>query len=123
LGGIIVGNGLNVTSTGVLSVTSNSSLNQLNKLIYKRVSGASSEIWMANYDGTNNVRINISLPSGIVFNDDMLPTLSPNGQKIFFTAGTSTRGDLFSCNVDGSNIIKIVDKGGASNNIILGGAY
>ena len=123
LGGVIIGNGLTVTSTGIFSVTSNSGLNQLNKLIYKRVSGTSSEIWMANYDGTNNVKINITLPSGIVFNDDMQPTLSPNGQKLFFTAGTSTRGDLYSCNADGSNIIKIVDKGGTSNDTIFGGTY
>jgi len=124
LGGVIVGSGLSITSSGVLSVTSTSGgLTQLNKLIYKKVVSSTAEIWTANYDGTANAKVNITLPSGVVFSDDMNPVLSPNGQKIFFTAGTVFNGDLYSCNADGSSVIKIVDKGGASNNIILGGAY
>ncbi len=67
--------------------------------------------------------MNITLPSGVEFSDDMNPVMSPNGEKIFFTAGTSPYGDLYSCNFDGSNLTKIVDRGGGTNNIILGGAY
>ena len=125
LGGIIVGNGLSITSNGTLSVTSSGGLTQLNKLIFKKIVGSGAEIWTANYDGSNAIKINIILPTGIVYSDDMNPVMSPNGQKIFFTAGLSGSfaGDLYSCNADGSSVTKIVDKGGSNNNIILGGAY
>ncbi|MBX3256654.1 MAG: hypothetical protein KF862_21135 [Chitinophagaceae bacterium] len=55
----------------------------------------------------------------------MNPIISLDGQKTFFTATASASvfsGDLYSCNVDGINIIKIVDKGSSGNNIILGAA-
>jgi len=124
LGGVVVGSGLSVTANGVLSViASQAGLTQLNKIIYKKIIGSTAEIWTSNYDGSNNAKVNISLPSGVIFSDDMQPVLSPNGQKIFFTAGTTWNGDIYSCNVDGSSVIKIVDRGNASNNIILGGAY
>lgn len=122
LGGVIIGTGLTVNSSGVLSVTS-SGATQQNKLIFKKVVGSTAEIWTANYDGTSAAKVNITLPSGVVFSDDMNPVVSPNGQKIFFTAGTTFNGDIYSCNADGSTVTKVVDKGGVSNNIILGSAY
>jgi Tol biopolymer transport system component len=126
LGGVIVGSGLSVTSAGVLSVTPSSSGSILNKLIFKKnFSGTiPPEIWTANYDGTGAAKVNINLPSGIIYSDNMNPAMSPNGTKIFFTAGSSGQyyGDLYSCNVDGSSVTKIVDRGSA-NDIILGGAY
>ncbi|MBI2284517.1 MAG: hypothetical protein HYU71_12465 [Bacteroidetes bacterium] len=136
LGGVIVGNGLSITSNGTLSVTTTGSgggLTQLNKLIFKKnlvTPGSSvvSEIWIANYDGTGAAKVNISLPTGIGFSDNLNPVMSPNGQKIFFTAGPISTsqivasGDLYSCNVDGSSVTKILDKGGANNDIILGAA-
>jgi hypothetical protein len=127
LGGIIVGSGLSVNSLGVLSTTSTGGgLTQLNKLIFKKViSGSGAEIWTAKYDGTSAAKVNISLPGGVSYSDDMSPVMSPDGTKIFFTAGpTGTfEGDLYTCNADGSNVTKIVDRGGNNNNIILGGAY
>ena len=122
LGGVIIGTGLTVNSSGVLSVTS-SGATQQNKLIFKKVVGSTAEIWTANYDGASAAKVNITLPSGVVFSDDMNPVVSPNGQKIFFTAGTTFNGDIYSCNADGSTVTKVVDKGGVSNNIILGSAY
>lgn len=134
LGGVIVGSGLSITSSGILSVTpptGNTGLTQLNKIIYTKVINSnSSEIWISNYDGTGNAKVNIVLPSGIGFSEEMVPVLSPNGQKIFFTAGTlasgSSRavyGDIYSCNADGSGVVKIVDRGASTNGIIIGGAY
>ena len=67
----------------------------------------------------------IILPSGITFSDNLNPVMSPNGLKIFFTAGVYTLGnygDLYSCNPDGSSVTKIVATAGGSE-IILGGAY
>lgn len=137
LGGVIIGNGLSITSNGTLSVTgTGGGLTQLSKLIFKKIivtPGSSvdhvTEIWVANYDGTGAAKVNITLPTGVDFSDNMNPVMSPNGQKIFFTAGIRTgtsqiafSGDLYSCNVDGSSVTRIIDKGGASNDIILGAA-
>jgi hypothetical protein len=127
LGGVIVGSGLSVTSNGTISVLPNTpGLTQLNKLIFKKnIGGGSSEVWTANYDGSNAGKVAITLPAGVSFSDDMNPVLSPDGQKIFFTAGATgtSGGDLYSCNSNGSNVTKIVEKGGSDDNIILGAAY
>lgn len=100
---------------------------QLEKVIFKKVinSGGTTivEIWTAKYDGTSAAKVNIALPSGVLFSDDMTPMFSPDGQKIFFTASSEWGGNLYVCNADGSGVSKIVDKGGSDNNIILGGAY
>jgi Tol biopolymer transport system component len=125
LGGVIIGEELNITSNGTVSVKT-TTRDVLHKLIFKRITASGAEIWTANYDGTNAAKVNISLPPNVVFSDDMSPIMSPDGQKIFFTAAAATsvfNGDLYSCNVDGTNIIKIVDKGGSNNNILLGAAY
>ncbi|RQO78871.1 hypothetical protein DBR40_03865 [Pedobacter sp. KBW01] len=121
MGGIIVGSGLSVSQNGTLSA--NAGTTQLNKLIYSRITydaggtykGA--EIWTANYDGSAQTKINVSLPSGIVFAENPSPKLSPNGTKIFFTAGPSSSYNptmasvesLYSCNIDGSSVVKIIE--------------
>jgi Tol biopolymer transport system component len=106
------------------------STTQLNKVIFaKKFSNAYPEIWVCNYDGTNATRVNITLPSGIVFSDKLQSSLSPNGQKIFFTAGpsefssdrTTYNTDLYVCNIDGTGVTKIYDRGTSA--IQLGGAY
>ena len=57
LGGVIVGNGLSVTSNGTLSVNASGGTTQQNKLLFVKsfVVGTTetSEIWTVNYDGTN----------------------------------------------------------------------
>lgn len=112
----------------------NIGLIQLNKIIYTKHSREpeSYEIWIANYDGTSNTKVNIMLPSGVFLGlgDDV--RLSPDGKKIFFAAGPPVNYngftfaetcDLYSCNVDGSNVTKIVDRGGTNNNLTINGAY
>ena len=124
LGGIIVGSGLNVTSSGVISVPYGNSTAQINKVIYSKANNGTYEIWVCNYDGSGAAKVNITLPNGINFFEPV-PAMSPNGQKIFFTAGpgsgSSVHGDLYSCNFDGTNVTKIAGDG--VNNIHLGGAY
>ncbi len=108
---------------------SNTSITQINKIIYAKsiflnnVYTGVVEIWVCNSDGTGNAKVNITLPAGVSYSDAMTPAMSPNGQKIFFTAGTSGtyKGDLYSCNPDGSNLTKIVDREG--NSFRMGGAY
>ena len=52
LGGIIVGSGLNVTSSGVISVPYGNSTAQINKVIYSKANNGTYEIWVCNYDGS-----------------------------------------------------------------------
>ncbi len=103
------------------------STSQLNILIFAKVSaGDVREIWTSNYDGTNQTRVNIILPNGVEFADEMAPKLSTDGQKLFFEAGDASQpkisGDLYVCNRNGSGVIKIIDRG-VGGNIQLGGAY
>jgi hypothetical protein len=132
LGGVIVGNGLSITPTGVLSVNSSGAgLVLQNKILFTKESNSTlaAEIWSANYDGTGASKINIALPSGIVFGADINPRLSPNGLKIFFAAGPanttgvrSSRQDLYSCNANGSGVALVASRG-AFDYIQIGGAY
>lgn len=78
------------------------------------------EIWLCNYDGTDHMKVNLSLPNGIVFPDPSeFLYLSADGEKIFFTAGPddglgfSVKTDIYSCNLDGSNLTKIVTGDGS----------
>lgn len=116
LGGVIVGNGLSATSNGTLSVTCCSST-QLGKIIFlKNIYDANpntthtTEIWTANYDFSNVSKVNVDIPSNRVCSR---VKLSPDGTKIFFsaytrpTSTTDGRNDIFSCNIDGSNLIKL----------------
>jgi hypothetical protein len=127
LGGIIVGNGLSINSNGVLSVTSGSgtgsgSLNQLNKIIFTK----KREIWSANYDGTNQSKINILMPSGYTIVGDGSVKLSPDGKKLFFSASKSIdlTWHIFSCNIDGSDVKLIIDgTSSGPEGLFLGGAY
>jgi hypothetical protein len=96
---------------------------QLNKIIYtKRLTSTTAEIWIANYDGTNQTKVNIVVPAGIMLAN---ARLSPDGQTIFFEGvNTSTfLNDIYSCKIDGSNVQKIVDGSTATQGILLGGAY
>jgi Tol biopolymer transport system component len=110
--------------------TTTGTINQLNKvLVTKFTFPIAPEIWTVNYDGTGATKVNIVLPAGIVFSDNLNPLMSPNGQKIFFEAGlpyqagavTAIKNDLYSCNADGSSVTKIMDKG--TGTVTLNGAY
>ena len=95
-------------------------LSLLNKILYiKFTNGSRPEVWIANYDGTNSSKVNITLPSGIEFEDGLEGIkLSPDGKKIFFNAGPAASfgapyagsTDIYSCNSDGSSVTKIIDR-------------
>lgn len=111
LGGIIVGNGLSVSSNGTLS-TSSSGLTQLNKIIYSKYPGTgtySAEIWTANYDGTGQAKVNITLPANLGITGSA--QLSPNGQTLFFQVGNRTtfKFYIYSCKLDGTDVQQIID--------------
>lgn len=128
LGGVIVGNGLSVTSNGTLSVTSSGGLTQLNKIIFAKLvtGGGATEIWTMNYDGSNKTKVNITMPAGqeILFEN---PKLSPDGTKVIFmgrtTASSNNDDDIYICNIDGSNVTKIYDMPVGTGHTTIGGAY
>jgi hypothetical protein len=113
------------------SSSSGSGLTLLSKIIFVKyaTSSLAAEIWTANYDGTSQTKINITLPSGIILGPEYGINLSPNGQKIFFSAGPPYSGDpiktieasIYSCNIDGTNVVKIIDRGTRLVNLM--GAY
>jgi len=132
LGGVIIGNGLSVTSNGTLSVTTTSS-GQLNKIIFtklvdKGLSTERNEIWIANYDGTNQQKVNYTIPSGmssIVGDYDQRVRISPNGQRVFFDLEeiANQKRHIYSCNLDGSNLTKIIDGSTINGWVTMQGAY
>ena len=127
LGGVIVGNGLTVTSNGTLSVTPGGATQQ-NKILFVKsfVSGQTewSEIWTANYDGTSAQKINITVPSGMTIDGELGPTISPDRQTIFFSMSNTTTNvnHIYSCKLDGTSLTKIVDGTGTSE-VNIGSAY
>ena len=125
LGGVIPdGSTIAVDASGKISmVTTNV---QQNKILYG-VYGAQAntdEIWTANYDGTNAQKIAISLPAGLAIDVDNL-ALSPDHKTIFFSVFTPTANSggyfIYSCNIDGSNVKKVVS--GSANGNSLGVAF
>jgi hypothetical protein len=130
LGGVIVGNGLSVTSNGTVSVNpTTGGLTQLNKIVYTRTNRQVTqpqEIWTANYDGSNQTKINIVIPGQpTAYVSD--PHLSPDGLTVFFQGnyqiGSVTSFNLYACNIDGSNVRKIIDGGANQWEYQMGGAY
>ena len=123
LGGIIVGQGLSVTENGTLSVNNTSAVIQLNKIIYARTKNSITEIWTANYDGSNKTKLNITFPSNLYINQEI--KISPDGQTVFFQAENNAGTEfIYSCKIDGSNLTQIVDGSTAdSKGITFGQAY
>lgn len=69
------------------------------------------ELWIAKLDGSDAHKVNIKLPDGVSFHDGA--RLSPDGKTIVFDTFQvidNFAGDagIFSCNVDGSNLKKII---------------
>jgi len=107
LGGVIVGTGLNVTANGTLNVTPSGVIQQ-NKIIFVKRVNSTKEIWTANYDGSNQKKLNIALPSGSRVWD---MSISPDGQNLIFSAFSSgiDESHIYTCKTDGSNLTKIID--------------
>jgi hypothetical protein len=110
------------TSTAGLTVT------QQNKIIYTKnvlLSGTQgtyySEIWTANYDGSNAQKINITLPSGLFVDYTTFVKLSPDQKTIFFRvadANNDTNGTgFYSANIDGTNPKRVIPNDGAISSV------
>jgi len=110
---------------------------QQSKIIYlKNIYGSGNidfdhaEIWSANYDGTNQVKINITLPANYVIAIQQ-PQLSPDRKTMFFDAfqtdGTqpTSSWSIYACNIDGSNVHQVVapDANNNNNAVTIADAY
>jgi hypothetical protein len=82
-------------------------------LVFFRKDGdKDNEFWKANYDGTNQVKITVaSIPAGMEF-DTVSIRVSPDGKKVFFNlySASLNQQNMYSCNIDGTGITKIIDK-------------
>lgn len=106
-------------------------LTQLNQILYVKHFNADrymAEIWISKLDGSNNHKVNLTLPANMRVGDDA--KLTPDGKTIVFgamlntTGGVNTWSDagIYTCNVDGSNVKKIMDLS-ADGYMSLQGAY
>jgi len=107
------------------STTLSTQVAQQNKLLYlKDIYGGaasgnaydSAQLWMANYDGTDQQEVSVALPTGYVIVLGQTIKLSPDGKTIFldaFSPGnnyptTSTQWSIYACNLDGTNVHLVV---------------
>ena len=107
---------------GSVSNTAGNAL--IGKLIYLKYPMGVYEIWTANYEGSNQTKLNIVLPSGFELDRDANPKMSPDGLKIFFNAhAPSGFNSLFSCDANGSNVRLLISDNNGNDPILLQGAY
>jgi len=102
-------------SKSVDAQNSNNSVSQIGKLIYAR----DRQIWTANYDGSSQTQVPVTLPTNVTFAFGSIPqsalAISPDGQKIFFTAFnlnvTPKVLELYSVNFDGTGLSLVIGNG------------
>lgn len=94
-----------------------------NKVVFlKSRHNLGDEIWIMNYDGTGQMKVNVQLAAGQSISDEV--RISPDGKKIFFVVASGVnetyKEDIYSCGIDGANLTKLYDMPAGSGNTILG---
>lgn len=104
------------------------SVTQLNILLYAKETETSPgvrviEYWTAALDGSNQKKVSITLPAGLSLSEGA--KLTPDGKKIIFEASnkTSAIGYIYTCNMDGSAVTKLVDNTTSNSYYYVNGAY
>lgn len=80
-----------------------------NKIFYVKSGNVAGkfELWVANIDGSNQQKINFTIPYGYTGVDEMI--LSGDGKKMVLSLRSSgNSSDIFTCNLDSSNLAKII---------------
>lgn len=104
--------------------------NQLNKIIFtKDNDNGGCEIWLCDYDGSNQQQIPVTLPEHFYIDNNSNANavrLSPDGQTVFFVGNYTnitpgTQSSIYACTIDGKNMRLVVQ--GGSKKMHLGGAY
>jgi hypothetical protein len=111
LGGVIPdGTSITVDANGKISATQNNNGVQiLGKMLYNRFDRANNipdGLWIANWDGSGQTKVNIPNDIRVSY-----PKLSTDHKLIFFQGYTANNWSLYSCNLDGSNLKRIIDGG------------
>jgi hypothetical protein len=123
------GTTISVDATGKISAVNTGSLaKQQNKIIFTKnipLVGTPGEyfgqIWAANYDGTNQQQINITLPAGLFVSYQPFIKLSPDQKTIFFYVDDAKQDKngpgFYSANIDGTNAKLIIANDGTGGTI------
>lgn len=85
-------------------------------IFYKTLSAGNGygEIWVANYDGSNAKKIDLSIPVGLTLSTDGGPRLSPDCKTVFLIlretiTPSDIRFHIYRCNIDGTNLQRVVE--------------
>ena len=95
---------------------------QLNKILYIDFNN---DVWMCDFDGANTVQIHFALPPNVSLNftsPRMAMKLSPDAQKLFFSAANSVTGEsgFYSSDIFGNNVIAVKVSTGLTQPILCG---
>lgn len=80
-------------------------------ILFSKSGDKFNEIWLAKYDGSAQAKVTIAgLPSNADV-DRSTMKISPDGKKLFFNVFLPSGNiqNLYTCNVDGSGLTKIID--------------
>ena len=102
----------NVSCKKEAKAQSSQPIAQQSKIIFIKSVSNEEQIWTANYDGTNQQEINLTLPVGSSI--DGISSISPDRKTIFVPVWNGSVDDLYTCNVDGSNLKKIISNTGSN---------
>lgn len=114
--------------TAEAQTSTTTGLTQLNLILFSKHpnSGSGNELWTANLDGTNQKKIPITLPTGQEVQE---AKLTPDGKKVVFVASyvsgsVANKGAyIYTCSLDGSNLVKILDNPTLNFEVYLAGTY
>lgn len=108
------------------------------KIVFTKKGPTALEIWTANYDGTGQTQVPVTLPPNVQFNfwvsqsnaiasDQAHVHLSPDGQTVFFETVTDLSSNkyfsLYSCDLSGNNLTEIIAQAPGEEPMTIGGAY
>ena len=97
-----------------IAQNTSTSIQNLGILVFSKAGDKANEFWTSKYDGSGQIKITIAsiTSTGEIVKDNI--QISPDGKKFFFIANTnptnpSSMDAIYSCNIDGSGVIKLVD--------------
>jgi len=97
-----------------IAQNTSTSIQNLGILVFSKAGDKANEFWTSKYDGSGQIKITIAsiTSTGELVKDNI--QISPDGKKFFFIANTnptnpSSMDAIYSCNIDGSGVTKLVD--------------
>ena len=88
-------------------------------ITYVKIINGVTEYWKCNYDGTGKTKINIpTLPDNFSLGGSIV--VSPDGQKVFITAGKQGQNvsRIYRMDIDGTNLLLIADDMGGADALL-----